>query len=319
MSPDFLGYILPALFSLSFVLAYSVIFRSIKKGPRLIEVLIGSIPISIAAIIIEPYLFGYLGMLLGLLVVAPVLEEALKFAGTARKRDVGSGLGVGLGFALTENLLYFHSFLSGDSISSIVSVSFISSQIFLFIAMRGAFDPLLHSTLTGLSVRTWQKGRRFWLLASIGLHVAYNFVAVIGMTNISFLVAADAAIIGPALFLLLRNARTNIQQGSPEIPMESKQKVDKAKPPVQVDVSKLGIDNLAAWVRASSRTIGFQGVAKAIGLELSGRYERTMWIRRSLTVSNGRKITYMEIGPYGVLLISGLVALAGYAAWVLFL
>ena len=109
MSPDFLGYILPALFSLSFVLAYSVIFRSIKKGPRLIEVLIGSIPISIAAIIIEPYLFGYLGMLLGLLVVAPVLEEALKFAGTARKRDVGSGLGVGLGFALTENLLYFLS------------------------------------------------------------------------------------------------------------------------------------------------------------------------------------------------------------------
>ena len=283
------------------------------------EIVIGSIPISIAAIILESYLFSYLGMLLGLLVVAPVLEEALKFAGTARKRDVGSGLGIGLGFALTENLLYFHSFLSGDSISSIVSVSFISSQIFLFIAVRGAFDPLLHSTLTGLSVRTWQKGRRFWLLASIGLHVAYNFVAVIGMTNISFLVAADAAIIGPALFLLLRNARTNIQPASPEIPMESKQKVDKAKPPVQVDVSKLGIDNLAAWVRASSRTIAFEGIAKVIGLDFSDRYERTMWIRRSLTMVRGRKSTYTEIGPYGVLLISSLAALAGYAVWVLFL
>ncbi|MCW6159217.1 MAG: PrsW family intramembrane metalloprotease [Thermoplasmatales archaeon] len=319
MSADWMAYVLPSLFSFSFVLVYVRIFRLIKKAPRTIEMLTGSIPISITAVILESYLFNYLGTLLGLLVAAPVLEEALKFAGTARKRDVSSGLGVGLGFAFTENLLYFHAFLSGYSISSIVSVSFISSQVFLFVAMRGSFDPLLHATLTGLSVRTWQKDKRFWLPIAIGFHVAYNFVAVLGMTNIPFLVAADVAVLGPALFLLLRKARTSIQTVSPKITTESKQRTDKVKPQVQVDVRKLGIDNLAAWVRASSRAIGFQGITKAIGLELSDRYERTMWIRRSLTVSNGRKITYTEIGPYGALLVTALAALGGIAVWVLFL
>ena len=146
MLSDLPGYFIPALFSVFFILVYIRIFRLIGKQPRFVEIAIGLSLVSAAAIILESYLFTALGTLLGLLIIAPVLEEILKFSATFRKRDARAGIGVGLGFALTENALYFHSFLSGYSMSSILSLSFFSSQIFLFIAMRGSFDPLLHST-----------------------------------------------------------------------------------------------------------------------------------------------------------------------------
>ena len=176
-------YLLPLVLSTTFVAAFIGIFRLIGKQPRLIEIVIGLGVISLAAVVMESYLFTVLGTVLGLLIVAPVLEEILKFSATFRKRDARAGIGVGLGFALTENALYFHSFLSGYSISAVISISFLSSQVFLFILMRGAFDPLLHSSLTGVSVRTWQKGRRIWLPVAIGLHAAYNLVAIIGQTD----------------------------------------------------------------------------------------------------------------------------------------
>jgi hypothetical protein len=285
---------------------------------------LGAVPVSIAAIIFESYLFNYLGTALGLLVVAPVLEEVLKFGGTARKRDLGAGLGAGLGFAMTENMLYFHSFLSGYLSSSIISASFIFSQIFLFILMRGAFDPLLHSTLAGLSIRSWNKGSRLWILASICFHATYNLAAIIGMTDIPFLAIADIAILGPALLLLLRKkmARAETQIVTPQPSqvqksMEPENEVNGKR--IQVNIEKLGIDNFASWVRSTSRSRGFEGMAKIIGLDTTKRYERTQWIRRSMVLSDGRKATYTEMGPFGVILVAGLAVLAGVAIWVLFL
>ena len=324
MSTDMMGYLFPAIFSVIFVSAYYGLFTIIKRRPGLLEVLLGAVPVSIAAIIFESYLFNYLGTAVGLLVVAPILEEVLKFAGTARKRDIGAGLGVGLGFAMTENMLYFHSFLSGYSISSVVSASFIFSQIFLFIIMRGAFDPLLHSTLAGLSVRSWNKGSRFWILVTICFHTAYNLAAIIGMTDIPFLAITDAAILGPALFLLLRKKRARAgMQVITDQPKEAPKSMDleneRAAKQVQVNIENLGIDNFAAWVRSTSRSRGFDGMARIIGLDTTKRYERTQWIRRSQILSNGRRATYTEVGPFGVLLVAGLAALAGVAIWVLFL
>jgi hypothetical protein len=65
--------------------------------------------------------------------------------------------------------------------------------------------------------------------------------------------------------------------------------------------------------------MGFEGMAKIIGLDITKRYERTQWIRRSMVLSNGRKVTYTEMGPFGVILVAGLAVLAGVAIWVLFL
>ena len=324
MSPDLTCYFFPALFSMVFVSAYYGFFRIIKRKPRILEILIGAVPVSIAAIIFESYLFNYLGIVIGLLIIAPVLEEALKFTGAARKRDVRAGLGAGLGFAFTENMLYYHSFLSGYPLSSVISSSFIFSQIFLFIVMRGSFDPLLHSSLAGLSIRTWKKGGIFWLPASIGFHAAYNLAAMIGMTDIPFLVIADIAILAPSLFLLFRKRKesgeTRTAAGqSKEVSKMVEQENKRIGKQVQISVEKLGIDNLAAWVRSTSRVVGFENMAGIIGLDITRRYERTQWIRRSLTMSNGRKATYTEVGPLGALLIAGLVILAGIAVWVLFL
>ena len=282
----------------------------------MVEMLIGAVPVSIAAIIFESYLFNHLGTIIGLLVIAPILEEVLKFAGTARKRDVGSGLGVGLGFAFTENLLYFHSFLSGYSISSIVSVSFISSQIFLFIVMRGAFDPLLHSTLSGLSWRSWMKDKRFWLPIAIGFHVAYNFVAIIGMTSIPFLVAADIAILGPALFLLLRKARTNIQTVSPEIPTEPKPAPARKLPQKEKKFSD--VTAFAFWLRENGKKYDLAEILDLSDSSDGIAYE-SKWLHRNILIDHGFKYSNTEIGPFGILLVAGLAALGGIAVWVLFL
>ena len=316
---DLPGYFIPALFSVFFILVYIGIFRLIGKQPRFVEIAIGLSLVSAAAIILESYLFTALGTLLGLLIIAPVLEEILKFSATFRKRDARAGIGVGLGFALTENVLYFHSFISGIQVSSVLSISFISSQIFIFISMRGAFDPLLHSTLSGLSVRTWQKGRRIWLPVAIGLHAAYNLVAIIGQTDMSFLIAADAIILSPALYLLLRKGKTNVPTSPSEAPAEPKPRPARARPPIYVHIEKLELNNLAAWVRSTSRKSGFENMARMIGLDVQNRYQRTSWIRRSVLQSGTRKTTYTEMGIYGAFLIAGLAALAGIVVWVLFL
>lgn len=319
MPIDLVGYVFPVLFSVIFILVYCGVFRAIGKQPRLIEIVIGLSVISLAAVVLESYLFTVLGTILGLLIIAPALEEILKFSATFRKRDARAGIGVGLGFALTENVLYFHSFISGIQVSSVLSVSFISSQIFIFISMRGAFDPLLHSTLSGLSAWTWQKGRRIWLPVAIGLHAAYNLIAIIGQTDISFLVAADAIILLPALYVLLRKGKTNVPASPSEAPTEQKPQPTKARPPIYVHIEKLGIDNLASWVRSTSRNSGFESMARMIGLDVQNRYQRTSWVRRSVLQSGTRKTTYTEMGIYGAFLIAGLAALAGIAVWVLFL
>ena len=71
MSPDLTGYFFPSLFSLVFVSAYYGFFRIIRRKPRILETLIGAVPVSIAAIIFESYLFNYLGIVIGFPVARP--------------------------------------------------------------------------------------------------------------------------------------------------------------------------------------------------------------------------------------------------------
>ena len=104
-----------------------------------------------------------------------------------------------------------------------------------------------------------------------------------------------------------------------EVPKSMDLENERTAKQVQVNIEKLGIDNFASWVRSTSRSRGFEGVAKIIGLNTTKRYERTQWIRRSMVLSDGRKATYTEVGPFGVILVAGLAVLAGVAIWVLFL
>ncbi len=330
-----LNYVLPFLFSFVFIIVYYSIFRLIIKiKPRFIELIIGASAVSLSAVIFEIYLFDYFGLLLGLLVIAPVLEESLKFVGTLRKRDVRSGIAVGLGFAMIENMLYFQSFLSGYSVSEVLSSAFISSQIFSFIILRGSFDPLLHSTMTGLSVRAWNKEKWFWLPIAMGFHITYNFIAILGMTDISFLVIADIIILAPAVFLLLWKDRKHQEHEEPQ-PVETmtdtptielKKVPDPAhismpkpspKKEITIDLKSMELDDMVDYLRKSGKS-GFATIIQEAKIDTE-EYEKTQWIRRALLIEKGRKIVYTEIGIFGMLLIAGLAAISFVILWVLFL
>ncbi len=327
MTISFIPYILPALFSSIFILIYFGIYRAIKISPRLLEIVIGMTAVSMGAIIIEPYAFDFVGEILGLIIAAPIIEESLKFIGTARKKDVQSGLAIGLGFALTENMLYFHAFLSGYFTSEGFSL-LISTQAFIFIIIRGIFDPLLHSSLTGLSVRTWQKGKRFWLPVAIAFHAAYNFIAILGMTDISFLVIMDIAVLAPAVFLLLRKERKHEEREEKEISKEetkennmSEPQPEQAPPPkieVTTDLGSMELDQLIDYLRKTSSESGFEEIIKEAKIDTGG-YEETLWIRNATLISGARKTTYTEIGPFGAFVIGGLAAISFVIVWVLFL
>ena len=319
----FTAYLFPVLFSGFFVLVMSLVFRAVKIGPRLIEFVIGATVISAAAIFLETYLFSVVGTLLGVLIIAPILEESLKFLGTARKRDRRSGIGIGLGFAFVENMLYFHAFLTGYSVTSIISYSFIASQIFLFITMRGIFDPMLHSSLAGISSVSWQRGRRHWLFVAISLHVAYNFVAVLGQTNVQFLAIFDSVVVGAALFLLFRkSAIKGIAQKAiePEVGHAVETKAPIVTEPVKIitDISNMSLEDQIEYYRKTSKVKGFTGIAQELELDTHG-YTKSKWIRRAILVQSKARSSFTEICIYGMLLIAAMVGLGGIAVWVLFL
>ena len=310
------GYALPLSLSAAFVAAYIGIFRLLKIKPRMIELLVGAVPVSIAAVIAETYLFNYTGTLIGLIIAAPILEEALKFVGTVRKRDTGSGLGVGLGFALVENLLYFNLFLSGHSVTSFISVSFLSSQIVLFVIMRGTFDPLLHSTLAGLSTRTWQKGKRFWLPIAMGFHAAYNFIAVIGQTDLLFLFILDLAVVGPSAFLLLKSGKSMVLEPPGAAPPESKPAPTRKLPKKEKKFSDIAA--FVFWLRENGKEYSLEEIMDLSDSDDGVVYEPN-WFHQNTLINHGLKYSKREIGPYGALLIAGLAALGGIVVWVLFL
>ena len=135
--------------------------------PRIISLLLGALVVATAAVIIEVELLGFVSTSLMLLLCAPVVEEFLKFAATRYKRDLGSAIGVGSGFAIVENAFYF------VTLTSLYSVTIALP----FILARAVGDPLLHSASTSISVRAWH-GKKLAIPAAIGLHFLYNLFAV---------------------------------------------------------------------------------------------------------------------------------------------
>lgn len=154
----FVPYVLLSVLASSFV---------ILLKPRIPALLLGAIVVSSAAIVIETWVLNFVSGTLLLLIYAPIIEELLKFAATRYKRDLRSALGVGSGFAIAENALYFVTLASIYSLPVALP----------FILARAVGDPLLHSASTSISVKTW-RGKKLAIPEAIGLHFLYNLFAV---------------------------------------------------------------------------------------------------------------------------------------------
>lgn len=132
---------------------------------RLRSLLLGVVALFIAYYIElgEEMAIGAGGEILMIVFLAPVVEEIVKFLMTWYRKDVRAGVGVGLGFAMIENAMYF----TYDS--PLVGLG----TLLMFREMQ---DPILHSSTVSVSVRSW-KGIPYVFL-SIGMHSLYNIISL---------------------------------------------------------------------------------------------------------------------------------------------
>ena len=343
------SFIIAVILSCLFITLYWALFSGAKRRPRLKSLIIGALPVSAAAVIAESMVIPILSVFVFLVIVAPIMEETLKFAGSAYRRDMAAGLGIGLGFALSENALYFSSFLSAGVL---VPLSFMIS----FFLLRGLADPMLHSFTAALSVGTWRTRKWRWLGCSMLVHGAYNLVAFIGLSSLAVIAPADALITVAliTIFMLwMRSSPSHIRITYRELTAEQRklqaasilpdlgqntgvkqqnrrfamwqmlrrrQVVEDTAPPAAAVITppqNPSKDDFLAWVGAQSTQHGFTSVIAA--LQLEGGYEPTRWVRRSTYVSEGRQSHFLEIGRAGVLAMTAVVLGAALMIWLVFL
>ena len=126
---------------------------------------LGVIPFFIARYV-ETYMLTPSDIIIMLIVIAPVWEEILKFLFTVFHKTFDGGIAVGLTFAWIENAFYYETYFHTPLFLSVVLI-------------REFTDPVLHSTTTSISQKTWQ-GKFRYLGLAILLHAIWNTVAVIG-------------------------------------------------------------------------------------------------------------------------------------------
>ena len=132
---------------------------------RLRSLLLGVVALFIAYYLElgEEMVIGAGGEILMIVFLAPVVEEIVKFLMTWYRKDVRAGVGVGLGFAMIENAMYY------TSLSPIAGLG-------TLLMFREIQDPILHSSTVSVSVRSW-KGIPYILL-SIAMHSVYNIISL---------------------------------------------------------------------------------------------------------------------------------------------
>ena len=132
---------------------------------RLRSLLLGVLALFIAYYLelSEEVVIGAGGEILMIVFLAPVVEEIVKFLMTWYRKDVRAGVGVGLGFAMIENAMYY------TSLSPIAGLG-------TLLMFREIQDPILHSSTVSVSVRSW-KGIPYVLL-SIAMHSVYNIISL---------------------------------------------------------------------------------------------------------------------------------------------
>ena len=149
--------------------------------------LVFGIPPFLIALGLEDLSLSYFSLLVIAIIIAPIIEESMKFLFTFYGKDVKTGIAVGLSFALIENALYFNSF----------------GSIFLLIFLLREFtDPILHSTTTAISTFTWKKGIGYiGLPLAILMHASWNLFGYY-TASMSYLIYVMAGIYGTILIII---------------------------------------------------------------------------------------------------------------------
>jgi RsiW-degrading membrane proteinase PrsW (M82 family) len=165
--------------------------------------LIAAVLNTASAIIVARTSDGGQGMATTAVLVAPWVEEAAKGAGILavflfwRKEFDGIVDGIvlagftGLGFAFTENILYFgRAFLSGNEHTGLAGGLFAAGSTFV---LRGVLAPFAHplfTTMTGIGLgiaATRRPGAVRWLapiggyLLAVLLHATWNYSSLSGL------------------------------------------------------------------------------------------------------------------------------------------
>ena len=127
--------------------------------------LLGIVPFFIARYV-EDWMLTPSDIIIMLILIAPVWEEILKFLFTYFRKTFDGGIAVGLTFAWIENAFYYEAYFH--------------TPLFLFVVLIREFtDPVLHSTTTSISQKSWQ-GKLRYLGIAILFHAIWNTLAVVG-------------------------------------------------------------------------------------------------------------------------------------------
>jgi len=301
---DIMEWILIFSISAAFIGLYYVIdLLLFRQKPDLISLLIGLGPVAFISYVTETYLYNLsFSLVLSLLFIAPVIEESTKFAATAYGKKIRNGFGVGLGFALSENALYFHTFFSVYSLSMI---------IISYIILRGLGDPLLHQFTAGIDTKTWEKSNPGWMGIAMATHIGYNFAAIIMASLDTMYIYPIMA--GEIIALLMgMKFLTRIKE-------EEKEEMHEIKKEEKVEVKKemeLDYSSLDAFVKSVRKFIdkeGFNALVRKLNMETG--YERTRFIRTAKYESESGSGRYIEIGPAGAAVIAMIIAGLGYLVY----
>ena len=301
---DIMEWILIFSISAAFIALYYAIDLTIfKQKPDLVSLLIGLGPVAFISYFAETYLYNLsFSLILSLLLIAPMIEELTKFAATAYRRKIRNGLGVGLGFALTENALYFHTFFSMYSLSVIV---------ISYIILRGLGDPLLHQFTAGIDAKTWRKSNPGWIGIAMATHIGYNFAAIV-MASLTQIFMYP--IMAGEIITLLAGMKflTRIKE-------EKKEEIQEPKKEEKIEVKKemeLDYSSLEAFMKSVREFIdkeGFNALVEKLGMETG--YEKTKFIRTAKYESEYGNGRYIEIGPIGAVVIAMMIAGLGYLVY----
>ena len=152
------------------------------KRFNIIQLLLGVVALFIAYFVelAEELILGEGSILLMLVFLAPVIEELAKFTMTYYKKNEKSAVGVGMGFSIIENAMYYTAFASTVGLP-------------MLLLFREFQDPILHTSTTSVSVKSW-KGYPYILIA-IGMHSLYNFVAIYDNLTYSVIISIVYAFI----------------------------------------------------------------------------------------------------------------------------
>lgn len=188
---------------------YAFLASSVLVGPFVAwlrpnywGIALGATAVAIAGLFIELLAEDAVSPLIAatvtLVLIGPLTEEVLKFlASGSLGANFASAAGVGIGFAATENALYFWAAWGGPL-----------EALAVLIAIRAATDPLLHATATTLTTLTW-RGRPWGFPAGLALHMSWNFATLVyvlvdPLAGLLLLLAAGLAVLG--ILLLLRGS-----------------------------------------------------------------------------------------------------------------